>query len=181
MKFQYSIQELLIFITLIAIAVAIPTHFWRKDKAKLEEAWGPNPGYVEFTAHYDGETISRKILVRDLNNAQEKVETEAYNPALMHNTFSVFLYKDVDECIQIAKEIKNKNGIKTKILKKEKLQNYPYWQDDIGVWHSWPVNYPRIGLAEQIGALVFILIAPYLMVLLYMRTPKTLATNEINT
>ena len=46
--FQFSILELLIFVTLIGISFAGPLHFWREHRAEMVEVWGPNPGHVSF-------------------------------------------------------------------------------------------------------------------------------------
>ena len=83
--FQFSILELLILVTLTGIAIGIPAHFWRRDNARVEKAWGPNPGYVEHTTQYETEIITRRVLVRDLNDAQEaqqKIKASSHSVVL---------------------------------------------------------------------------------------------------
>jgi len=71
MKFQFSLQALMIFMTLLSIAMAGMADAWRKDKANQTELWGPNPGWVTFSDQYGGRG---EMLVRDLDNAKEEVE-----------------------------------------------------------------------------------------------------------
>jgi len=71
MKFQFSLQALMIFVTLLSIAMAGMVDAWRKDKANQAELWGPNPGWVTFSDQYGGRG---EMLVRDLDNAKEEVE-----------------------------------------------------------------------------------------------------------
>lgn len=71
MKFQFSLRAMMIFVTLLSIAMAGMADAWRKDKANQEELWGPNPGWVTFSDQYGGRG---EMLVRDLDNAKEEVE-----------------------------------------------------------------------------------------------------------
>lgn len=158
--------ELLILLTLIGIAIGVPTHFWRKDKARLEKAWGSNPGYIEHTTQYETEIITRRVLVRDLNDTQEvqqKVKASAHSVVL-----NILWHSGMNRA-QIDKEFEK---IKVEILNKEKLKNYPYLYVSRGVgngvWLKRPSSYPN-DLTLQIGVLVLVLVMPYLVFLTYRR------------
>lgn len=69
---QFSIRDLVIFTTVFSVLFALPAWVWRDMQSGRLDAWGPNPGYVEYSIQHNGKHEVREV--RDLDNAKQEVE-----------------------------------------------------------------------------------------------------------